>query len=171
MNLIKPSEEYEEAYNDLINEYKSNNEPLIPFPLKFDTKNFRKLIEMFEGFPKGIGIPQGFVEHYTFWLINKQNNILGVSNLRMRLTDALKREGGNIGYGIRPKERGKGYGTILLSKTLKRAKDLGLNRVLLTCDKSNIGSVRVIKKNGGKFESEEFLKEKSAYFQRYWIDL
>ena len=89
----------------------------------------------------------------------------------MRLTDALKREGGNIGYGIRPKERGKGYGTILLSKTLKKAKDLGLNRVLLTCDKSNIGSARVIKKNGGKFESEEFLKEIRAYFQRYWIDV
>ena len=89
----------------------------------------------------------------------------------MRLTDALKREGGHIGYGIRPKERGKGYGTILLSKTLEKAKDLGLERVLLTCDKSNIASARVIIKNEGKFDSEEFLEEKGAYFQRYWIDV
>ena len=62
-------------------------------------------------------------------------------------------------------------GTELLRQTLGKAKEIGLSKVLLTCGKDNIRSVRVILANRGVFESEEFLEERNEVIQRYWIDL
>lgn len=72
-----------------------------------------------------------------------------MANIRHRLTDGLLRTGGNIGFGIRPSERNRGYATTLLKLALAEAGKLGLERVLLTCDKTNIGSASTILKNGG----------------------
>ena len=87
------------------------------------------------------------------------------------LTARLLREGGNIGYGIRPSARGRGFGTELLRQTLVRARELGLSRVLLTCAQRNLPSVRTILGNGGRLDSQDFLPERGEIVQRYWIDL
>ena len=94
-----------------------------------------------------------------------------MSNLRHSLTDALRREGGNIGYGVRPSARGHGFATELLRQTLVRAHHLGLREALLTCGKSNLASVRTIRKNGGELVSEEFLPNRGEIVQRYRIRL
>ena len=53
---------------------------------------------------------------------------------------------------------------------LKRCRELGIKKVLITCDKDNIGSAKTIQKNGGILENE-FLDEKSNKTkQRYWIN-
>ena len=119
---------------------------------------------------KGLKLPDGFVAHSTYWLVT-DSEILGVSNLRHSLTPALRKEGGNIGYGIRPTARGQGYGSELLRRTLQRAKELGLAKVLLTCGKVNLASVKVILANGGVLESEEFVAKRNEVVQRYWTDL
>ena len=49
------------------------------------------------------------------------------------------------------------------------AKVLGLTRVLVTCDRDNASSARVIEKNGGVFESE--VEFDGAHNRRYWIEL
>jgi predicted acetyltransferase len=59
----------------------------------------------------------------------------------------------------------------ILRQSLARAGGLGLEKVLLTCGKDNIGSVRVILANGGKLESEEFFPPRNEVLQRYWIDV
>lgn len=171
MNLIDPSNKYEQTYNDLLKDFEDNNEPLVPFTLKVKAECFDKLVTTLKGFSQGIGVPNNFVEHQSFWLINDDRCIVGTSNLRLRITAALKKDGGHIGFGIKPAERRKGYATILLSETLKRAKKTGVDRVLLTCYKSNIASAKVILKNGGKFDSEELLPDYGEVIQRYWIDL
>jgi predicted acetyltransferase len=56
---------------------------------------------------------------------------------------------GNISYEVRPSARGRGYATEMLKLALERAKQEGLSRVVLTCQKDNIESRRVIEKNGG----------------------
>jgi predicted acetyltransferase len=127
-------------------------------------------LDKFSKCARGEDIPAGFVAHSTFWLICGAE-VVGVSNVRHRLTEALRREGGNIGYGIRPSYRGRGLAHALLTKTLDEARRLGLGEVLLTCAKTNAASVRTITASGGVFLSEEYLEHRGEVVQRYRIGL
>jgi predicted acetyltransferase len=82
----------------------------------------------------------------------------------------LLNSGGHIGFGVRPSFRRKGYATILLSLILQYVKKIGFDKVLVVCDKGNIGSEKTIMKNGGKFESE-FIEENGNIIRRFWIHL
>ena len=62
--------------------------------------------------------------------------------------------GGHIGDGIRPSERKKGYATQMIGLALEECKKLGINKVLMVCDKENIGSAISIIKKGGILENE-----------------
>jgi predicted acetyltransferase len=170
LRLIGPSRDFESSYRSLVDEIRSRGEKPIPFPVGFPHDDFGELIARLERNSKGEGLPAGFVANSTYWLV-AQSEIVGVSNLRHSLTPRLRREGGNIGYGVRPSARGRGLGAELLRQTLGKAKETGLTRVLLTCGKDNVPSVRVILANRGVFESEEFLEERNEVIQRYWIDL
>lgn len=94
--------------------------------------------------------------------------MVGVAHLRHSLTPALAYEGGHIGYSIRPTRRRQGLATLLLQMVLGRAKGMG-EQVLVTCDKSNVASARVIEKNGGVFDSEVPRKDGNGVTRRYWI--
>jgi len=55
---------------------------------------------------------------------------------------------------VRPTDRGQEYGTKLLAMTLEKAQQMGLNRVLVTCDADNWASTtRVIQNNRGNLAS------------------
>ena len=102
-------------------------------------------------------------------LIRKNDNkIVGLVNIRHKLDDELYNYAGHIGYSIRPIERKKGYGTVLLTLTLEYCKQLGINKVLVICNKNNISSKNIIKNNNGKFESE--IEKDNEIFERYWIE-
>jgi len=77
--------------------------------------------------------------------------------------------GGHIGYGIRPSERKKGYATKMLELALALCRQKGMEKVLLTCDKGNIGSAKTMSKNGAVLENE--VEENGKTVQRYWITL
>ncbi|SET18217.1 Acetyltransferase (GNAT) domain-containing protein [Oceanobacillus limi] len=95
--------------------------------------------------------------------------MLGVVNIRHRLTEFLLQAGGHIGYGIRPSERRKGYATRLLSLSREKAKEIGLTKLLLVCDEANEGSIKTIQNNGGVADSD-FIKEDGAVIKRFWIE-
>lgn len=171
LQLSDPIPELRDSYRSLIGEFEAAGEKLIPFPLTYPFDDFDALLARLERNSKGIGLPGGFVPNSTFWLVREGNEIVGVSNLRHRLNESLRREGGNIGYGIRPSARRNGFGSEILRQTLVRAWGIGLARVLVTCGKQNFGSVRVILANGGVLESEEFHAERGEVVQRYWIEL
>lgn len=170
MELIPPSSRFEGSYRSLIAELSARREPFIPFPLAFPHDDFPALLAKLAEHAEGRGIPSGFVPNSTYWLVDGAE-ILGVSNIRHRLTPALRLEGGNIGYGVRPSARRKGVGTELLRQTLAAAKRHDLPKVVLTCGKPNLGSVKVILANGGRLQSEEFVATRNEVVQRYWIDL
>jgi predicted acetyltransferase len=167
----EPSAALAESYRGMLRELGERGEPLIPFTLQFEHKDFGALIERLGACSRGEGLPPGFVAHTTLWLVRGGNEVLGVSNLRHRLTPQLRIEGGNIGYGVRPSARRRGCATRLLEGTLERARAIGLDRALLTCAKENAGSVATIRRCGGVLESEEFIPERKEVVQRYWIDL
>lgn len=90
-------------------------------------------------------------------------------DIRHRLNEYLLQFGGNIGYSVRPSQRRKGYATEMLALALEECRKLGLDRALVTCDKTNIGSAKTIQKNGGVLENE--VLEGDRITQRYWIAL
>jgi predicted acetyltransferase len=133
--------------------------------------------EDYDGFLRRVGeenegrrLDRGMVPISRFLLV-QDGQVLGNSRLRQRLTPELAHEGGNIGYDIRPSARRKGFGTVLLRLTLERAAAKGLDRVLITCDADNIGSIRIIEKNGGIFAAEVPGRDRSALIRQYWIAL
>lgn len=83
-----------------------------------------------------------------------------------RLTAALEASGGHIGYDVRPPFRGRGLATEMLRQALPLAWELGLSRVLLTCDATNMASQRVIEKNGGVRDPTRTTDEGKL---AYWI--
>ncbi len=115
-------------------------------------------------------IPENKVPSYTYFYIQENDDkIIGMINIRWALNDYLKREGGNIGYSIRPTERGKGYATNMLRETLMFMKPIGLSNVILTCYKENPASASVIKNCGGILEDEFYSESHNKVIQRYQI--
>jgi len=112
----------------------------------------------------------GEIPSHIFFAIRKSDNrLLGTINVRYPYEDYVKVHG-HIGYGIRPSERRKGYAAAMLELALDFCKKVGLERVLLTCDKSNVGSAKTIMKCGGVLERESMLAD-GEVLQRYWIAL
>lgn len=103
---------------------------------------------------------------YLAWHL-EQNRMVCIINIRHELTDFLRQVGGNIGYSIHPDFWNQGYGTEMLALALKKSDKLGLNKVLITCDKTNPASAKVIINNGGVLENE--VQNGENVVQRYWI--
>ena len=171
LRVDEPAAALAESFRSLVREFSEQGEPLVPFTLQFPHDDFPAFVERLAACSRGEGLPPGFVPHTTLWLVRDGRDVVGVSNLRHTLTPQLRIEGGNIGYGVRPSARGRGYATRLLQGTLERARELGLDRALLTCAKTNAGSIATIRRCGGVLDSEEFIPSRGEVVQRWWIEL
>jgi predicted acetyltransferase len=114
--------------------------------------------------------PPGVLPYEDFWLM-EDDIWIGLLTLRLQLTEQFLHSGGHIGYVVRPSKRQKGYGTILLRLGLDKARERGLQRVLLTCNQSNIASRKIIEANGGHFENAVVVTGQDDKKLRYWISL
>jgi predicted acetyltransferase len=101
----------------------------------------------------------------------KGKRIVGRVSIRHRLNDVLLRIGGHIGYVVVPEFRRQGHATAILRLALEFAHDtLGHERVLVTCDDDNIGSIKTIQNNGGVLEDVVSGSDLEKPKRRYWID-
>ena len=117
-------------------------------------------------------VPEGLVPATQYMLVREEDDkIVGMIQIRHFLNGYLAEYGGHIGYSVAPDERRKGYASLMLSKVLPICRELGINRVLITCIKGNEGSRRTILRNGGVYESTVFEPDEKDYLERYWIDL
>jgi predicted acetyltransferase len=107
--------------------------------------------------------------HADYWWIAEQQRYLGCITLRHALTDFLLRAGGHVGYAVRPSARGRGLAAWALRTILPRAQDLGIDRLLVTCDDSNAASARTIENAGGILEDLRWTE--LGLTRRYWITL
>ena len=92
-------------------------------------------------------------------------------DIRHRLNEYLEKYGGHIGYSVAPGERHKGYATQMLKTALPMCRELGIDKVLITCIKGNEGSKRTILNNGGIYESTVYEPDEKIELERYWISL
>jgi len=107
--------------------------------------------------------PQGHVPCSFRWIADGEE-LLGFLSVRHELHDFLLDEGGHIGYSVRPSRRRQGIATQALALGVDLAHELGIDRVLVTCDEDNVASRRVIESAGGVHEDTRNGK------RRYWIE-
>jgi predicted acetyltransferase len=169
MRLVKPNEIDEAGFSAFIAEFKNAGESLVPYSINQKDLDFDSYIKSLNDESMGIGLRENWVPASTFFLIDDEDEIVGAVNIRHRLTENLKIEGGHIGYGIRPSARRRGYGTMILELGLEKLRELEIKDVLVTCDKDNIPSAKTIANNGGRFHSET-LKDGTIGL-RFWIKL
>jgi predicted acetyltransferase len=119
----------------------------------------------------GKNLAPGYVSATQYIAIRTSDQkIVGVLQLRHFLNEMLTRRGGNIGYMIAPDERRKGYATQMLNMAMQEGtKRYGITKFLLTCNRDNVASARVIVASGGVLENE--IEHDGYILQRYWICL
>ena len=96
------------------------------------------------------------------------NKLIGCVKIHQTLNDE-NRNGGHIAYGIRPSERGKGYGTKQLRLALEYVKQEGKKQVIVACDKDNVVSVKTAISCGGTLIKE--FEENGVAKQHYFFDI
>ena len=145
LTLVEPCKRYLQSYLEAYDEYKINGVQTYAF----DDARAYNIFEKYDNYRNERNLPPNRVGSDFYWLVDPSRNyFIGEISIRHRLTDALKRYGGHIGYGIRFSEWNKGYGTLMLQLALVKAKHLGISTVLITCDDDNFGSAKVMEKNG-----------------------
>ena len=170
LELVYPTNEHKDMWNDIRKEWTITGEDVTPYALFFRQDNFDVFLKKTEDFHQGNNLGY-YVPGTTYFLLGEsRDRILGAVNIRHRLNEALLLLSGHIGYGVRPSERKKGFGTEILRLALLKCCEMGIEKALITCDKENIASARVIVKNGGILENE-ITEEDGNIIQRYWIRL
>lgn len=134
LSLVKPNIDLKDEYLSCYQEWKDSKENMVPWVISKDPENFEEMLQFLRSNEQGIGLPENWVPDCTYWLVNESDSVLGVVNIRHRLTEFLLNCGGHIGYGIRPTERRKGYATKLLELSLDKARELGIDEVLVVRD-------------------------------------
>lgn len=171
LELVFPSIENKAQVMDYLKEHLDNGDTMLNGAGGLErVATFEEWLEKINNDTDENKIPEGRVPAWLYLAIRKSDKrMVGIVQIRL-LNEKLWKTFGNIGDSVRPSERKKGYVTEIIRLALIKAKELGLNRVLMSCDKTNTGSKKSIINNGGVYENE-FLDEDGNIEERYWISL
>jgi predicted acetyltransferase len=163
--LDRPHQRYKDSYLAAAREFEA--EGMFP-PWGFDvmTAHFDEFIETVQA--RATDPMPGYVPQTDYWLIVAEQYV-GSASIRHHLTDALLKYGGHIGYRIRPTYRRQGYGTLQCKLAIEKAHELGIQRILITCDDDNLGSSKIIEANGGKLW-DKVDNGRASLTRRYWVE-
>ena len=146
--LVEISAELEKSFRELAKEgIQAKETPYINW-----NGDFEDYLKRTQVLAKAENLPVNCVRSHTYLLMCGEK-VIGRSEIRRELTPDLGIYG-HISADIRRSERKKGFGTMISKLSLEKARELGLEEVLLTCKKSNIASVKLIEKHGGIFDRE-----------------
>ena len=165
IKLKRPVKEYENEAFAFKQEFIDNGE---------NTINGSELLDRMESYDEWLKtvtdniseetVNPSWVVTDTYFAFDDNDRIVGIIDLRHELNDFLK-DFGNSGYSVRPSERRKGYATQMLGLIVKRAEEIGLERLQLSVERTNEPSVKTIIKNNGKYErSFEFEGEEADVY-------
>lgn len=167
--LAAPSLDLYESWAETIAEFGNqlpNGSGFWHVPVEFHRATTREAcqvwIDAVSGMDDPMNVPEGLVPSDYRW-ITDAGAVVGFIAVRHHLNDSLLEEGGHIGYSIRPSARRQGHATRALGLALRRARELGVERALVTCNIDNVASARTIEHNGG------VLEDVRGRLRRYWI--
>jgi len=170
--LVEPKPEHEKAATEYLAEFSA--EPVIPGAAGLENfpNDYAGWLEKLAADSDYDNLKPGRVPASTFWIVREEDEkIIGIIDIRHYLNDFLLKQGGNIGYAIRPNERKKGYATQAVALGLEVCRNLNITKALVTCDKDNLASAKTIINNGGVLENEVTDSELAEVLQRYWISI
>ena len=167
LRLVKLEPKYQPQLTEMMDEWYASGESIVPYAIRrLDYKNFDYYASTLD---QKVAV-NGLVPDTTFFCLDVDRDIfVGAVNIRHYLNDGLLLNGGHIGDGVRPSERGKGIATKMIALALEECRRLGILHVLMVCDKNNPASAKTIIRNGGILENE--IEVNGTIEQRYWIDL
>lgn len=172
LDFVAPDQIELGEYNAYIQEFLDNGEEIIPSAAYKPNLSFEEWRQKCADDSKGLNLQKDRVAASLFFLQRKDGRLLGAVHIRHKLNEHLSKVGGNIGYGVRPSERRKGYATLLLRFGIIRCKKLGLTKALVTCNNCNTASEATIRKCSGIFEKETLDPDDSSKkIKRFWISL
>lgn len=170
IKLILPNLNFKNEIEEYKNEFILNGDSMDGCAGLGNIESFEEWIQILKYNSNISTVREGFVPSSTYMAIRESDNrIVGMIDIRHFLNDYLEKFGGHIGYSVRKSERQKGYAKKMLELALEKCKELNINRVLLTCSKDNIPSMKTILSQGGILENEVLEGERITC--RYWIDL
>ncbi len=164
IELFEPKIMDEKEVLEMVNEYLTNNSKIN------GSRGLLKLLPRYDLWLKSLTEKNinNLVDSTYLAKRNNDNKVIGFINIRHELDEEFLLTGGHIGYSVRPSERNKEYATMMLKIALEKCYKLGIEKVLVTCNKSNPASRKVILKNGGIFENE-VLEDNGEIVERYFI--
>jgi len=170
LKLVCPTKEHEQQAKEFIQEFKDNNSNINGSGGLENHANYIDWLEKIDKESNVDTLEPGMIQANTYFVIRESDNcIIGIIRMRPVLNESLLKRGGHLGCSVRPAERKKGYATEMVHLGLEKCSELGINKVLVTCDKSNIGSAKAIQNNFGVLENE--IVDEGEVIQRYWIDV
>jgi len=153
--LVRPTSRVHDSFLEALAEYHAEGRHLeLDEALLSDPQVFRRYVRDLRAaaLPETPRRLERVPETHLWWV--EGTTFLGRLSIRHELNEHLRWEGGHVGYEVRPRARGCGHATRMLTAALPVAYQLGIDPVLVTCDVPNIASRRVIERNGGRLEGE-----------------
>lgn len=169
IRLVRPTDEWKDKIWDYREEFLLNGETVHGSALLGEYYSFDEWYNDVVKNSSEETVAEGWVPSTTLLGIDENGRIVGMIDIRHRLNDYLAQYGGHIGYSVRKDERRKGYASQMLKQALEIAKEIGIDRVLITCEKENAASAATIRKCGGVLENEVY--DDGVLTQRYWIEI
>jgi predicted acetyltransferase len=169
LHLLSPTEKYQESFMRALREFQQEGLPWWRGgDLDLAERDFTGFVA--QKLADASRRTETHVPKTHLWAVSG-DDFVGRISIFHELNDALRREGGHIGYDTVPSYRGRGLATEMLRQALPIARTLGLTGVLITCDDTNVASIRVLEKNGGTLLKTVVLDPNKPPKRYYWISL
>ena len=147
MKYRLPTIEDHEILKEYVMEHYSNGEKSISASLGMTNMNYDTWVKKVNHNSQEADDEWG--KYYLYLVFNDDEKLVGLLNIRYDLPSHLRELYGDIGYGVRPSERRKGYATEMLHYALSICKEKNMKEVILGCYEKNYGSNKTIVNNGG----------------------
>lgn len=169
LKLLKPSKKYKESILEFKREFMKSGETLHGGACLTKFESVEEWLSYLKLLSNISSVPKGYVQSTEYITVRSSDDrMVGIVNIRHYLNDYLLKVGGHVGYSIRPTERRKGYAKEQLILALEKCHQLGINKILITCNKDNEASRKTIIGVGG-IKENEIVEEDGNIVERYWV--
>lgn len=145
-------------------DYRFNNVPLAQ-------SDFAAFVQELDEEAKGLNLPPDIPPQQTYFLVKDHTTVIGEVRFRPHVKPPYEDRNGHIGYNLRPRYRGQGFGTRALALVLEEARRCGLPGVQIPIEGDNPASVRIVEKNGGVLYRQVTNTRTGETIACYWVDL